>query len=478
MKFKNRPLSANILFTIIIILLLVGTLLINGMALILSNKYPLYIDLTANASYEIGDETKVFLEDLDKPVKINVLSTEDGFSGSNYLRQAKRILTQYPRYSSNVTLEFIDFATDPTFSLSYPDLSLTHGDILVESEGRIKQVLVANLFNYTYTADQNLTIESSRAEEAITSAIINVTSGKTTKIAMLTGNGSTESKPLTALLTDNNYEIFSESMLTTSLEGYDAAILLSPTIDLSEDILRKLEDFLYNNGEYGKTLIYTGSVTQGDLPNLNAFLAEWGVLFHDGAVFETKSDRTYQYQPFYPIALYESGKYTSMLKDDTTPLLMPLARLMEVLFESKDGYYVQPLLYFSETAGVRPADAGENFDPSTAQIKGPLPAMVISSYNPGASKDPSHIVISSSTAMFEPASLQNTSLNNGEYTLNLLGDLCGAPENINIQPKSLSGKTLGITSSQMTGLGVILVGVIPFTIVASGIAVWFYRRYR
>lgn len=477
----GRPLKINVAFALLAVLLVVGTLLLNAVASLLASRYSLYADLTENAAYEIGDDTLALLASLQQPVEIFVLSSEDSFGSSSYLEQAKRVIQQYPRHSANVSLTFVDYASDPTFAVGFPDLTLSNGDLIVRSGERVKQVLVANLFHYTYTSDGNLSIESSRAEEALTSAILNVTGDGAVKMAVLTGNGVTESKLFTALLADNNYELASVNLTTDPLDGYDGAILLAPTTDLSEEVLRKLDSFLYNDGQYGKTLFYTASAAQGALPNLDAFLGEWGVAFSEGAVFETKAERTYQYQPFYPVADYEEGRYKSMLGDASTPFLMPLSRPMEVLFASKDGYYVETLLSFGETAGVRPADAGEDFTAETAEVSGPLPAMVLSSFNaaaPDGTPLRSSVVISSSTGILDTIALQNTSLTNSEYLLALLGDLTEQTAGVSIQPKSLSGKTLGITSAQVSTLGALLAIVLPLLIMGTGVAVWLVRRYK
>ena len=481
MKKLNHSIKVNLLFAVIVALLLIAVFLFNGITLALSNRYPLYADLTSNAAYEVGEETQALLGGLDAPVEIYVLSTEDAFGGSSYLQQAKRIINQYPRFSDKISLTYVDYASDPTFATQFPDLSLSNGDLIVKSGNKVKQVIVGNLFNYAYTASGELTIESSRAEEALTSAIVNVTSGESTKIAVLTGNGVTETEIFTALLADNNYDLASVNLTTDSLSGFDAALLLAPTSDLSEDVVRKLDAFLYNGGSYGKTLFYTASVNQGAMPNLDAFLSEWGVSFADGAVFETSADRTYQYQPYYPVVDYEDGKYKDGLKDASTPFLMPLSRPMQLLFSAKDGYYVETLLSFGATTGVRPSDAGEDFTVEDAALRGPLPALVLSSYNATAADGSavnSRVAVSASTAMLDSIGLQNSSLTNSEYLLNLLADLTEREGGVNIQSKTLAGKTLGVTSAQVTTLGVVLAGVLPLCIIAAGVAVWFIRRYK
>lgn len=469
------------LFALIILLLLAAAFLLNAVALVLSNRFPLSVDLTANAAYEIGDETRQVLAGLEQDISIDVLATEEAFSGDSYLVQVKHILDRYPQYSDRVSLRYIDYAADPSYAASHPDLTLSEGDIIVSGNDRVRQLDMSSLFNYAYTATGSLTIESSRAEEALTGAILNILSDRDVRIGVLSGNGQQDAAGFVALLVNNNYVLETVVAATDDLSAYDALLLLAPQTDLSEDDVRKLEEYLYNNGEYGKTLFYAASVTQTALPNLETFLSEWGVAVGDGSVFETTADRTYQYQPYYPIADYTSETWRDMLIDSSAPILMPLSRPLEVLFESRDGQYTETLLSFGETAGVRPSDAGEDFAADDAEQWGPIPAMVLATrrvYENGALARQSSVVVTGSVSMLENLCLQNSSLSNSSYLLNLFNTLTEREETVTIAPKSLAGKTLGITTAQVTTLGMVLGGLLPLAILGTGIGIWLYRRYK
>lgn len=478
----NRPARRmNAAFALLIVLLLAATFLLNAVALVLSNRYPLALDLTANAAYEIGEETQALLDTVTEDVTIDVLSAESDFSGNAYPVQVKQILSRYPQYCDRVTLRYVDYASDPTYAASHPDLTLADGDVIVSAAGRVKQLSLSSLFNYAYTATGSLTVESSRAEEAVTGAIMSVLSGEETRIGVLTGNGEQDAANFTALLVNNNFTLESAVPATDDLLQYDALLLIAPQTDLSEDDIRALEAYLYNGGAYGKTLFYAASVTQAALPNLETFLEEWGVSVGEGSVFETKAEKTYQYQPFYPIVEYTSETWQDMLIDPSTPMLMPLSRPLSTLFEMRDGQYTETLLSFSETAGVRPADAGEHFSADDATQWGPMPALVLASrkvVENGAVARQSNLVVSGSAEMLGELCLQNTSLANSAYLLNLFNTLTERDAAITIEPKSLSGKTLGITTQQVSTLGVLLGGVLPLAILLFGVGVWLYRRYK
>ena len=196
---KKMAKKLNALFALIILLLIVAVLLLNAVALVLSNRYPLSADLTANSAYEIGDETKAVLDALTGDVTIDVLAGEDSFAGDPYLVQAKHILDQYPRYSSRVTLRYVDYASDPSYAAGHADLTLSEGDVIVSANEHVKQISLTSMFNYAYTASGSLTVESSRAEEAVTGAILNVFSGEDVMIGVLTGNGEQDMASFTAL---------------------------------------------------------------------------------------------------------------------------------------------------------------------------------------------------------------------------------------------------------------------------------------
>ena len=480
-KLQNESLRINALFAALILFALGAAFLLNLVVVTLGERYSLSYDLTANAAYQIGDDTKQVLDGLDKEITLYVLANDQSFAGNAYFIQAQRILEQYPKYSPLVDLQYIDYAADPTFAAQYPDLTLKDGDILVKSESGLRQLPLASLFNYTYTEDQTLTIESSRAEEALTSAIVSVTTENPVRVAFLTGNDVfTDTDAFKSILSDNNFEVSSVNMVTDSLDDYDILLLLSPAVDLSTDVLDKFDGFLYNNGSYGKTLLYAADVSQPATPNIDAYLREWGVAVGDGAVFETSKDRAYSYQPYYPLAAYTNADYAAKLKDSKNPVLLPLSRPLSLVFTYKDNRTVDTLLSFYETAGVRPSTADDSFTASMATEWGPMPALTLTSWviQQGSGSVQSNVVISASSYLFSANGMANTSLNNAQYIVTLFNTLTNRESTVSIEAKSLAGNTLGITTGTAGALGVLLCAVVPLGILGAGIAIWLVRRYR
>ncbi len=481
---QNETFKLNALFAFLVVLIIAAVFLLNAVVVALGDRYNLSADLTANAAYRIGDDTKAVLDGLTQPIDLYVLASEGSFSGSSYLIQAKRIIDEYPKYSANINLQYVDYTSDPTFAAGYPDLTLSDGDILVQSETNFKQLTLASLFNYTYTSDGSITVESSRAEEALTSAIVSVTTDDAVSIAILTGNDVyADTDTLKSVLSDNNFEVSSINMVTDAFDDYDILLLLAPAVDLSTDVLDKFDDFLYNGGAYGKTLLYAADVSQPETPNIDAFLREWGVVVGDGAVFETSSERAYSYQPYYPLADYTDTDYAEKLKDSSNPVLLPLSRPLALVFTYKDNRTVDTLLSFYETAGVRPSDADDTFTASMATEWGPMPALTLTSWQIQSTDGSdtvlqSNVVVSASAYLFGASGMANTSLNNAEYIVNLFNTLTNRENTVSIAAKSLAGNTLGITTGAASTLGIVLCVVVPLLILGTGIVIWLVRRYR
>ena len=278
--------TGKILFIILILLMMTSTVLLNIFAVKFEKRFDLVGDLTANTAYKVGDETKAVLNQLTKDIEIFVLADESEFVGDSYLEQANRMIREYDKNSAQISLSYVDYTLDPTFASKYPEFTLTKGDILITSGDNTEQISLADMFNYEQTADGNLAIASSRAEEILTGAIVNAISEKRIRVAMLQGSGAVSMDALTSLLDKNGFVLDQVSLATGNLDqSYDIAVLLAPQQDLSETALETLDRFLYNDGAYGKMLIYTADVAQEQLPLMEAYLKEWGVSIGDGRCF-------------------------------------------------------------------------------------------------------------------------------------------------------------------------------------------------
>lgn len=439
----------------------------------LTEKYGWSVDLTADGRYSISEDSVRYLKKLDQKVKITVLVDEEAMaSGSYYIVQAYQNLLQYEKNSNHVKLKFVDLIENPTFVSQYPELGLSSYDILVESGEKQEVLSFQNLYEYDSSGSE---ITASKVEQMVTNAIVSVTSEEKEKLIVLNGYGENSPTELTELLKSNQYEIQEQSILTDELDKEaQGAILFAPQKDLEEESLNKLSTWLDNDGAQGKNLFVFLDPNTASLPNLEAFLREWGIAVKEGYAFESDS-KLYYNKFYYPVAQYADMDYAeNMTGSDLT--IMALCRPVDVLFEEKDNYKTSVLLDFSNLSGtIKLGETKVTADQITGDIKG----MVLSAHNwYGTEVTTSNIVVSGSALAFGGSLMTGSTFANADYILGVFQKLTNQSDGLNIVPKDLSMQTHIMTEARTNAYTWGFMIVIPVMILATGAVVWIRRRHR
>ena len=468
-KFRSSSARYGAASTTITALVLVGVVLVNVIASMAGERMNLKIDLTANSAYQIGEETKAYLETVDKEIDIIILDTKENFTAQNqYFTQADTVINQYALANSKIQVSYVDLVEQPGFEAQYPDYQLESDDIIVQCGDRVKILDPLDLFNtsqYYYT----WTIESSKAEEVMTSTIMALTSEEEIFVSILTGHGESGTNGIADLLETNNLTVVNQSLVTEDIRT-DAklAIIAAPTRDYDQDMLTKLDNYLAAGG----TLLYLADPSQPSLPNLENYLTQHGITVGSGVVFETNQTRIFNYNAYFPVVSYAESVYSAGLSEQNLLTAMPYCRPLE-LTQSQDGSYtLTTLLQFAASCGVYPADADENWQPTQDDL-GIQVAMAISTLSDGG-----RIVVSGSLSFADPTLLTSTSVSNSTYLMNLVNEITEREESFSVEPKELGGSTLSITAAETNLVGLVFVVALPVVLVLAGIFVWLGRKNR
>ncbi|WP_101910431.1 GldG family protein [Marasmitruncus massiliensis] len=459
---------------------LIVIVLTNIVASVLTDKFPLTADLTKNQIYEISDQSVQFLSQLEKPVKLTVFMDEKQADTDKYLLQFKRVISQYEQYTKNLTVTFIDLLSNPGYASNYADLNPTDYDIIVESDGKTRKVNINDLFNFDsnpYTGET--VIISSKADQVLTSAMMGVTSDTAVKAVLLTGHGETVPDGFKNLLTQNNFELEEQNLATEEIDPQaDLAIMVGTSRDPDETVLKKLDTFLENGKNYGKTLFYAPATTAYDLPNLDAFLAEWGIEVTPGILLESDAKNIFNATPALCAVEYKAPDYTDGLPANNR-FASYAGRELNLLFDTQDGYQTTELLSYYDSAFVVPPDAAEDWAPTDADIHA-APAMIRSSYAKDVNGKPSvsNVLVAASSASLDEMFLTNKSVSNADYLLCAFNTLTNRGNAVTIAPKDLGGDELGLSNMvQAYLLGGIFTLLLPLAVLIAGVAVWLHRRH-
>ena len=482
---NNRRFRMGSFATVLTVIFIAALIILNLIVSAVSNRYPVQIDLTTDKIYGLSDETIEYLKGLEKEVDIYVLATEDGFSSaSDYFLQAKETIKKFPQYTSKVDLSFVDMAKDPSFESKYASYNIGTRDIIVECGSKIQIVKTSDLFTLQYDSSTGYSyIQGSRTDEAITSAIMNVTSDYTPKVTLLTAHSSFDATSFVSLLEQNSFEVITQDLLLEDIDPEaEVAILFAPSQDLDEDQLKKLDAFLDNGGQKGRSLLYFASASQPAMPAMEAFLSEWGIVMEDATVYETDYSRIYNYSPLHSIVDFVNEE---ILEDPSGYMLMPTARVMDTSFTERDGKTVEVLQKFGPEALAIPNDAGEDYNIEDAEAYA-WPALVLSTLEKSAGKVnesgvavlKSQVIVSASAASCESGLLSSNTFVNGKYYLNLINSVVGRDVNYSVTDKVLDTNTLVMTNTQILGIAAVFVIVIPAALLVWGIVVFMRRRHK
>ena len=482
---NNRRFRMGSFATVLTVIFIAALIILNMIVSAVSNRYPVQIDLTTDKIYGLSDETIEYLKGLEKEVDIYVLATEDGFSSaSDYFLQAKETIKKFPQYTSKVDLSFVDMAKDPSFESKYASYNIGTRDIIVECGSKIQIVKTSDLFTLQYDSSTGYSyIQGSRTDEAITSAIMNVTSDYTPKVTLLTAHSSFDATSFVSLLEQNSFEVITQDLLLEDIDPEaEVAILFAPSQDLDEDQLKKLDAFLDNDGQKGRSLLYFASASQPAMPAMEAFLSEWGIVMEDATVYETDYSRIYNYSPLYSIVDFVNEE---ILEDPSGYMLMPTARVMDTSFTERDGKTVEVLQKFGPEARAIPNDAGEDYNIEDAEAYA-WPALVLSTLEKSAGKVnesgvavlKSQVIVSASAASCESGLLSSNTFVNGKYYLNLINSVVGRDVSYSVTDKVLDTNTLVMTNTQSLGIAAVFVIVIPAALLVWGIVVFMRRRHK
>ena len=483
-KFNNRNIKYGTVSVVITVMVIVFIVMLNAVLTFLFNRFPLSIDITRDRVFEITGLTRDFLAALDQDVTIYVMNTEANFVSTpphEYFVQANEVMRRFSQHSRRVRLEHIDLLRNPGFAARFPMDQIEVNDVIVVSEGRHHVIFPTGLFNIRSTPQGNF-IASSRAEQAITSAMMNVVNDERLLVTVITGHAGQEQELWTflELLRLNNFETVEVNLFTGDVPPETSLLILAaPSRDLSGEELRRIDAFLA--GGDNRIFFYLASVVQPPLPNLDAFLREWGIVVDSGLVFETDNRRLVSPSPFLAIVDYAEDVFSRNVLRRNLPMLIAHSRPLDMVFDEFRHRTVTPLLRFSPSSGVRPFDAPADWVPGPPDLAGNVPTLLLSSesrIDDDRNLLRSHVLVAGSVLAVEGTALGNPHIANAAYFLDLLGELTGREEGVFIMDKIIAFTELRASFAQVIVIAVIFTLLVPLAVLAAGIVVWLRRRHK
>ncbi|MBO5852344.1 MAG: GldG family protein [Clostridia bacterium] len=504
---------------------------VNILFAILAQRVNLDIDISLSGDNTLSEENVKYIKALEDKVTITVCFKREDFAsgteyvaqnmhnasdttGSNdgvysYYEQSLNLLDLYSVYSENITLKFVD-PYDPSFSeITNKYTGITIGDILVECEKEIggekytKNEILSFDDIYYLTEEENsysqmfgssyktYIVSGNKLESALTSAIYKTTSDKTQKVLVL-GNHSPKDniKDYIDYLKKNNFDVedFADYTVKEIDKEVDLVIIAAPTSDFATQELDAIDEWLYNEAKRGKGLMFFADPTSPAMPNLSAYLEEWGIATEEGVLYETNDsykvfgDPTTNY--FIPETIEnedEISKHYSKFMPDSFVVSGGNAVLQQV-FEQDGVRVTTPLLVTPEDSVViKPIGEKSDWTPDGSYDKNQHIGLIMSSEATYVDNELcTSYVCAFSSAQFVNANWFIEYDANTDFILKAAKFLSGASDDgITFTMKKMSESSFNevVTYESIQAMSIIFQWIMPIALIVTGVVV-FVRRAR
>ena len=292
-KFKHGTMATVLTAVFIAVLVLV-----NIVTTMLFDRYPITIDLTKDKIYSVSEESEEYIKNVDTDVLVTVFSDEETYTSySTYNKQAIELLKNYCKLNHHLSYRFVDIDSNPDVVKNYSD-TVAQMDIIFETNNvvdgekvqRTRKLDLIDLLSFddefvsqvtqtygvgidemaeqfgtaNFLAYYGAYVTGSNAEQAFTSALMTVTDPNPIYVSFLTGRDEiADVSYFRTLLVANGYNVNEVDITTQPIpEESDILVVAAPGTDYLDSEVQKLSDFLNNDGNLGKQLIYIASYGQ------------------------------------------------------------------------------------------------------------------------------------------------------------------------------------------------------------------------
>ncbi len=514
-KIKNEFLLKRGAYNIVLIAVVVAAVIaVNALSIMIASRFPTDLDLTTTGENSISGENAEYIEGVEREVEIIVCATREGFVSQTmqdsalkkyyvyfqdpgYLEQAQKLIDTYAKYNGKIDITYADpdAASFGKIVEKAGGKELNYGDILVYSSfkteaGEVRKnariLTVKDMFETTeysmdYSGNTIYTVASSDVETAVTSAIYTVTSDEVKTVAVLSGKSTEGSfdaiSPSIALNAYNVINIDS-AIITEIPKEVDILVISAPKKDFSASEIEVLEKFLDNGGNRNKDIMVFLSAANINMPNLYAFLAEWGADVSDGEIIFESNDKNW-ISTSSPAAIFVANlrtDYTASMNEQSYYYVVDNMVPMKQSYVTQGNRVSNVLMSTYDSAFPIAIDAEEIDD-----MIGDSYAVCIYTHDTlwdndfGAKK--SGVLVCASVDFVLSDWISQSVVGNDEFLIAALNNISGRDiSEIAFTQKVVEDVTfLAPSNANVKVMRIIFVYMLPFLVLAGGIFIWIWR---
>ena len=485
-KFKRGGMATTL--SVVFIAIVVA---LNLLVSALTDRFPsLDIDLTAQKVNSLSDQALEIAKNVDREVTIYLIGTQEGYEQNQIYSSYVQRGMQYSQVSSLVkrlveanpliSMEYVDPDTNPEFISQYESDSLATGKVLVESDLRHTVLTVNDLFIINQETGSTI---NSKVDSALAGALELVNMDTVPVMSIITGHGEMLSTSNMAAFVDNmeqnNFQVEEVDILTQEIpENTQVLMIATPTTDFSTEEIDKIRAYLDDETrDQQVTLLVSAYPSQGELPNLAAFLEEWGVQVGTGVVAETDSN----YAAYDARGVLVTASPLVLTSNTYSRLLSYYSAPITLTFEENNGISTTPLWTTQDSAYVITADMTEE-DAANPETGEQLVASLSSKdVEVNGETYARNVVVFGSSDLFTDNFMGTSAFEDSTYMNDLLLDLTDTDASAVVTVEEEEVETMQLDVSASTGtvslLGILFTGGIPVVILLVGLGIYLKRRH-
>lgn len=508
-KLKNQALLKNGSFSVAITALVIaGIIIINILVGALATRVPLEFDLTAEKINTMTEENIEYLKEINDDVKVIVCANEEDYpsymqyyaqnygvstSDLSYFEQTVTLINKYNDYNKKIDVQFVD-PQQPEFasiSTTYSSLSLSYGDIIVtakqgeEANERVKKISFDDIYETSDTSGYgySYSIVANNLESSLTGAITFVLSGEEKKILLIKGHSQSDNTAnFVKLLKANNYVVdtSTEQVVKEISKDYDAIAIISPSVDFMENELVAISEFLENDGNRGKGMLYFADPSCPYLPNISTLLSEWGINIYEGVLFETNE---YYASPQDPTAIVCVPENTIDIENIGWCITSYNVPMLTEESPEEGGLEITPLITTQTSEVViAPIGVDAEWKDYTEDDLGQYVTAAQSvkfGYINGTERVDSTIIVFSSAQFIQSDWAENVQLSNKDVVLGTADIAAGVTETgVKFTSKTITNASFSnsVTIAGVRAINIIFMILLPIITLATGIIVFIRRK--
>lgn len=297
---KNRWIRKTSLTVLLVLIIIVVCIGIN-LAVEIAN-FP-DLDVTSDKVYSLSERSEDITKSIDKDINIMAINQSDSTID---------FINKYASLNDKIQIEVIDNLEERTDLINEYGITADVSAVIVQCGEKEKILSSSDFYTYDYSTFEII----DTTEEAITNALVSVTTDENPVIYFLTGHNLYDTQYtyfFTEDLKTEAYEVNELDLLTTDGVPDDCSVLMITT--LSEDITEMERDYILdyiNDG--GKIILFSDPNANGEeMPNFQEVLDQYGVSISEGILYEQDSSKMLYQTP--TAIIITVNEYTSVTKE-------------------------------------------------------------------------------------------------------------------------------------------------------------------